>query len=63
MKVWYDVCNDYSLESRETIPNDLKELDSFVDKWGGVVYYTEEEGAIYYLHNYGLQGCYLEEID
>ncbi len=63
MKVWYDVCNDYSLEARATIPTDQNELDSFVDKWGEIVYYTEEEGAIYYLADYGLQGCYLEEIE
>lgn len=62
MKVWYDVQNDYSLETRNTIPTDLIELYSFVDFHGGVVYYTEEEGAIYYLHHYGLNGCYLEEI-
>ncbi len=63
MKVWYDVCDDYSLENREIIPTDLDELDSFVDIHGGTVYYTEEEGAIYYLCDYGLQGCYLEEIE
>ena len=63
MKIWYDVQNDYSLETRETIPTDLNELYSFVDKWGETVYYTQEEGAIYYLANHGLNGCYLEEID
>jgi len=56
---WYDVCNDLSLENRNDQPLDLADLYSISDIYGGVIYYDNEDGPIYYFGKEGLQGCFL----
>lgn len=61
MNVWYDVCNDYSLERRDTKPDDLEDCTKVTirtDRNQRVDVY-HENGSIYYV--FAPEG--LEELD
>lgn len=61
-KVWYHICNDYTLERMERHPNDIhffrhmdshNEIDIYGDKWEEPIYASGPEG---------LDGLNLEEV-
>ena len=63
-RIWYDVCNDYSLEPRTCGTPDLKESNwsKYVEDLDGVAFGDFGE-VWYFLGPEGLEGVSLEEYD
>lgn len=56
MKVFYDVCNDYSLAQRDDVPNDLSKYRK-VECPMGTLYVHKEYDELHYLEGVaGLNG-------
>lgn len=64
-RVWYDVCNDYSLERRDSCPKDLLTMESskHIADIDGVIFNAEYCEIVYLLAPEGLEGQYLDEYD
>ncbi len=65
-RVWYDVCNDFTLDQRNDSPLDIMEMNysKYVEEVDGVIFGLDEyEGCVYLFAPQGLNGTCLDDCD
>ena len=60
--IWYDICNDYSLDLRNDAPLDVCGM-TVIEVEVGKVYFSMDGEAIYLQGIEGLNNTYIDEIE